>query len=438
MARTVHPGRQRPAFTLIELIVVILIILILAGLLVVVVPKVFERQQASQGAAQVQSWLLIAKQRALRDQAPRGIRLNVSANGQYVTELQYIEQPEDFYIEGSAITGKTGLTVTMNAIRAGVVVDFYGGFGAGSSGEWPVQVGDFLEINGGGPLYVITQVIANPNGTSNSLNLAPLPNWSPPAPPPPPYPPPPFVPKVPPVYTRLTAPLPLTVPDPYPTIPYVLQVANTANISVGCFLDLDFGTANQETVYVSGINGSNQFTVVPVGANQLQFRHALGAAVVGDGAACKATITNSAVALPANNLVNQQLGTAYVMINPQYRIIRQPRVLAGEDALQLPTDVAIDLQNSLAGTSTLQSIINSTGKPFDILFGPSGAVIGDSAQYDKIILWVRDVTQPVDEGDQTLVCTYGRTGLTAAHPVNFDASLGNFYVFTQDGRSSGK
>src|SRR5260370_1288946 len=57
----------------------------------------------AQGGALLQGWLDIAKQRALRDQAPRGLRLYVSSDpnllaqvGNIVTEAQYIDQPDDF------------------------------------------------------------------------------------------------------------------------------------------------------------------------------------------------------------------------------------------------------------------------------------------------------------------------------------------------------
>jgi hypothetical protein len=60
-----------------------------------------ERQRASRGADMLQGWLLIAKQRALRDGAPRGIRLipptpTPTWDRAYVTQLQYVEQPDGY------------------------------------------------------------------------------------------------------------------------------------------------------------------------------------------------------------------------------------------------------------------------------------------------------------------------------------------------------
>jgi type II secretory pathway pseudopilin PulG len=97
--RTPHADRlpRRRGITLIELLVVITIVVALFALVAAVAPRMGERQRASRGADQLQGWLLIAKQRALRDQAPRGIRLpqviGPPANAQYVTQLYYIEQP---------------------------------------------------------------------------------------------------------------------------------------------------------------------------------------------------------------------------------------------------------------------------------------------------------------------------------------------------------
>ena len=58
-----RPNHRR-GVTLIELLVVMAIIAILATLIVAVAPRFGERQRASRGAGQLQSWLNLAKQRA--------------------------------------------------------------------------------------------------------------------------------------------------------------------------------------------------------------------------------------------------------------------------------------------------------------------------------------------------------------------------------------
>src|SRR5438552_67707 len=103
-AAKVSQGGNRSGFTLVELLVVIILILTLAAIAVAFVPRVNERRRAAQGAEQLQGWLLQAKQRALRDRVPTGIRLQPGTrlptatvpNTLFVTDLQYIQKPDDF------------------------------------------------------------------------------------------------------------------------------------------------------------------------------------------------------------------------------------------------------------------------------------------------------------------------------------------------------
>src|SRR3954462_15967485 len=86
--------RTRRGFTLIELLVVLSIMVALFAIVAAIGPRFAERQRVNRGASQVQGWLLIAKQRALRDYAPRGIRLQHGP--QYITPLQHVEQAEPY------------------------------------------------------------------------------------------------------------------------------------------------------------------------------------------------------------------------------------------------------------------------------------------------------------------------------------------------------
>src|SRR4051812_39529134 len=78
-ARGVHffrtLSRGRSGFTLIELLVVIALLVVLFTLVAAFGPGLNDRQKVSQSATQIQTWLLIAKQRAFRDHLPRGLRL---------------------------------------------------------------------------------------------------------------------------------------------------------------------------------------------------------------------------------------------------------------------------------------------------------------------------------------------------------------------------
>ncbi len=134
-----------------------------------------------------------------------------------------------------------------------------------------------------------------------------------------------------------------------------------------------------------------------------------------------------------------------------FRIIAQPRELAGEQKLPFPDNVGIDLNpnnanNPLIDTTSGSSRPMSRNLPvrnnqIEILFGPSGAVIGQGTTSGKIILWVRDLTKPntgdLLAGSATLITIDPRTGFIAAHPATDGASSGDPYQFTRDARSSG-
>jgi prepilin-type N-terminal cleavage/methylation domain-containing protein len=104
-----------------------------------------------------------------------------------------------------------------------------------------------------------------------------------------------------------------------------------------------------------------------------------------------------------------------------YRIFRAPRTIPGEPALQLPDATAIDTSTNSVYNSPLP--VNPATGNIDIVFGPSGDIIGQGATSNKVVLWVRDVTQEtLTPGEQTLITAYVRTGLIAAHPVDTSIS----------------
>ena len=98
MTRTGYHTRR--GYTLVELLVVMSLMILLAALAVgVSYSGMVGSQKVISGADRASGWLLIAKQRALRDGAPRGVRffLNAAtapATGFVSTEAQYIEQPD--------------------------------------------------------------------------------------------------------------------------------------------------------------------------------------------------------------------------------------------------------------------------------------------------------------------------------------------------------
>lgn len=159
---------RRPAFTLVELLVVISLMLVLAGIMVMFWPSMNESQRAAEGGVLLQGWLNIAKQRALRDQAPRGVRLYPDpSNANSYIEAQYIEAPGDFGTGTLSIPSATDLsTVSVSGLSlTGADTDI-------------VQVDDYLEILGSGLIHRIQSTTA-PNtlvlGLADGTTRSPLP-----------------------------------------------------------------------------------------------------------------------------------------------------------------------------------------------------------------------------------------------------------------------
>jgi prepilin-type N-terminal cleavage/methylation domain-containing protein len=151
-------------------------------------------------------------------------------------------------------------------------------------------------------------------------------------------------------------------------------------------------------------------------------------------------IGNSPVDTVLTTLSSAWPGGTIPLQPPQYttdfKIFRAPRPRPGEDPLVLPTDIVIDMNVNMSQPPPIP------GTNYDIMFAPSGPVIGTlGATTGKIILWVRDSTQdPANPGHQALITVYTRTGLIAAHPVNQAPGPGGFvdpYFYTRDPRNSG-
>jgi prepilin-type N-terminal cleavage/methylation domain-containing protein len=151
----------RPAFTLVELIVVITIIAALAALAVAIFPKIQDSQRVTKGADQVQGALFLAKQLALRDQQPRGLRLVQDATDRQVHTLQLIEQPQPY------ITGQYLGQSPQNQLLA-----TFGG-GANFTGG-TVQPGDYLDLISDDGWPALHYIEAIPSANTLLLRTAPF------------------------------------------------------------------------------------------------------------------------------------------------------------------------------------------------------------------------------------------------------------------------
>ena len=160
----------RRGFTLIELLVVMALIAILASLMIAFFPNAASAQREARAATLVQSWLNIAKQRALRDQAPRGLRLWYATNyfsgatplSPVVTDCQYIEQPPDFP-GATSVTAMSTNAAALNTVmfmpsNVGILLNGYLPVVQAQAEYWSVQPGDYLEVLGNGMMHQITAV----------------------------------------------------------------------------------------------------------------------------------------------------------------------------------------------------------------------------------------------------------------------------------------
>jgi hypothetical protein len=142
-------------------------------------------------------------------------------------------------------------------------------------------------------------------------------------------------------------------------------------------------------------------------------------------------------------------GSPFAPLTSQYRIIRAPRVLQGETPLELSPKVVVDISPKILGVADPPLPIDPRTGNIDIMFSPSGAVMGRKIGLaDKIVLWVRDGTRDVgypvsawppggSPGDQYLVTIQVRTGFIAVHPVDLGNNPPDPYRSVKDDRSSG-
>ncbi|MFO0805543.1 MAG: prepilin-type N-terminal cleavage/methylation domain-containing protein [Gemmataceae bacterium] len=135
---------RRSAFTLVELLVVMAIVVLLATLTLAVVVNMGERDGTTDAAGLTRQWLMIAKNRAARDHANRGLRLVVGldsnnpakTNALWVTELQYIEQPPTFVPTIANPTARPPYTALAPCVKIVYGYDAAGNQLQGSSECW--------------------------------------------------------------------------------------------------------------------------------------------------------------------------------------------------------------------------------------------------------------------------------------------------------------
>jgi prepilin-type N-terminal cleavage/methylation domain-containing protein len=172
--RSAHqtPSSPRRGLTLVELLVVIAIAVGLAGLAVLVFPRLQDSQRSAKGADIVQGQLFIAKQMALRDQQPRGIRLlstgtffipvvvnGVTVNVPQFDQLQLIEQPPAYtngVVQNPAVVPNAQWPVDPN--NGWFIVTFLPDPTSGATADFStgaVLPGDLLDLSAANDSYTV-------------------------------------------------------------------------------------------------------------------------------------------------------------------------------------------------------------------------------------------------------------------------------------------
>jgi prepilin-type N-terminal cleavage/methylation domain-containing protein len=324
---------KRAAFTLIEMMVVISIMVTLATLAALFIPSLKQSNNSAKAAQMVQGQLTHSKQRAMRDQAPRGIRLIPSVDDPTVcSEIAFTEQPPDLAFNHNYQSGPG-----VNQIVT----------------------------------YALYKKQATMATTFDNFRLYWLPQGL-----------------IQPVDPRL------------PSYPGVKR-PSASGIELGDYIEFTVGPI----VYSSQILG------VVDGPTTADDHLVLQKPV-------PSILDNPIAPLSLNNVITN------------FRIIRSIRPLAGEDTVQLPPNMVIDLTLSRPTPTTSWYGLPGIAPASDIVFNSSGGVAANGGQ--NIILYLRPLDGKPDQ--HSVIVIHAVTGQIVVHPV---APGADPYYFTRDGRGSG-
>lgn len=245
-----------------------------------------------------------------------------------------------------------------------------------------------------------------------------------------------------------TTPTTGSVPDPYAGPGHFLNGGRLVSASNGVvnFFNVDFslgGTPSplewlvQPGDYLEVNNGSLYcIGLVNPSAPPVTSFTLLNAAVAGS--------YDQSLTIPAPGTLN-------------YQIYRQPRIFIGEEPLELPNNFAVDTRiipgpactippipanaiipnNTTLGWSNMGSGLRGYK---EILFAPSGAVVGTNAGNNIIWMTVYDTTmEPFDINQVGIVAVQARTGFIGAYSAAAGTGLPGYnpFLLVQSGRVSG-
>lgn len=479
---------RRPAYTLVELLVAIgLLIIIIALTTAIANSGAFGSQRVVSAADRVSGWLLIAKNRAVRDNAPRGLRFMITPSTStfqtrvgHVQEMMYIEQPE-IWVPNPGQESNSGsnqmslvafATVTVPSpappmppgLVAGAVVEQWAYFITNNQDtindfDSRVNPGDFLILPDTGVPYRITHLLHPTNpALSNPAN--------------------PTIASTPIVYRPLIVdalgPTNLLGANPS-AAPFIRQILLAPSTGIGVqhsyrgfalpapFSQYQTWERPEPDFGASGLDLNQQPSISGVPnvrrASKLFYNF-------GFQSAPRPLLGEPILTLTASTIVDvrQPLppGPAYPGTALGYRDLLQPASANGNAAPYWPTtSIGINIQTDPLGQQY-----------FDVIFGPSGQIVNNPA--GMIALWVRDpdkVNHPrlgdapasnqlptpanwsaglpsqLDRllefdaaGEQVLVVVYTKTGMIATHPIVPPQPAGGNpdpYKFAKDGANSG-
>jgi len=382
--------RRNPArgFTLVELLIVLAIVVVLASITIVVTLRMQERDQVPRAATLVQGAIAQAKARAAAERTNTGVRLIlrlnrlempgiVDANSDgVISVVQDLRAPANFpanikhrntsvglvdYLDVLAPTTFGGLANALDDDGNGWVDDLVLCDGI----EFIRDPGDFVD----GWAQTGFRMLGSP--------AVPVPqlNWL-------------FV-------LRSDSYLPAYSADPTSS---PLNFQNMANlVQPGDWIELNGGGQVYQILGIDKWDDPND----SYGAyNRL--------------------ILDRAVDAPVGWQTSSIPGRA----SGSYRIIRQPRPIAGEKPLQFPEGAVLDLRSTR---------LSSTGMTFDILFTPRSNVVGTSAGQDMIFLWIHDARAGLLD-NQVLVTVYPKTGAVLVFPVDLNGP--DMYSQARTGRAA--
>jgi hypothetical protein len=392
--------------------VVIVLIIVLAGLAVAVSQSgVFGSQRVVSGADRTSGWLLIAKQRAMRDRLPRGVRfqlnpvrdpaLNPLLDPTYfaATEARYIEAPEPWV--PNLNPGDPTLT--------------------------PPGVAPPNPTGPRGPRIAFVNWTTGTTTTPNDQS----PNNS--------------------TYRQV-----YFVTDPLRAMQDLTEFDQ--RVVVGDYI---LFPELKRVCRIAGIN--NTTANVSIGGNP----HPARLLVLADNTYPDLGANNSG-ALPSS----MPPAPPACRIEYQFGFQPAPRPLVGEPTLQLTGGTAIDCRLQITTSPPSVALAPSTyrtttgvnpisdgagGYYFDVLFSPNGGVMYTSD--GLVCLWVRDPEKTphprwwdqaagpagIDSklaydaaGEQALVTVYTHTGAIATHPPSYAPQTNNDpYRYAKDGINSG-